>query len=201
MSMVGSGQIQLGGSATSGGDNRSIALELEVGGTSQADMNASAYRTLAGKPSGQIKLSDFYNKDRYVDVSVTLGGYLLNDGFSHDFDGFVDNSSGLLLAAGAGIYGSVSAFGSRSPTSVFGYTIGGIYTMQSTLYAPLTVVRLNTAGLAKSTFYSIYNSNFGTLLTSAATLVTSGSITEWAWIGAPWYGLSGVKTVRFYKTS
>lgn len=39
-----------------------INVELGVAGTTQASLNQASYRTLAGVPSGQISLSNFYGK-------------------------------------------------------------------------------------------------------------------------------------------
>ena len=39
-----------------------INVELNVAGTTQASLNQASYRTLAGVPSGEISLSDFYGK-------------------------------------------------------------------------------------------------------------------------------------------
>ena len=68
--MVSSGQIQLGGS----NGNRSVNVELGIA-LSNISMNGSNLRTLAGAPSGQISLSNFYGKQHYTDVTVTMGSY------------------------------------------------------------------------------------------------------------------------------
>jgi hypothetical protein len=39
-----------------------INVELDVAGTTQASLGQASYRTLAGVPSGEISLSDFYGK-------------------------------------------------------------------------------------------------------------------------------------------
>lgn len=58
MTLNASGPISLGG-ATVG---QSINLELGVSATAQASINSSAFRTLAGVPSGAISLNNFYGK-------------------------------------------------------------------------------------------------------------------------------------------
>ena len=206
MTMVSSGQIQLGGSNASGGENRSVALELGVGASAQADINASAYRTLAAKSSGQIKLSDFYGKSRYTDVSVTIGYFQGTEietelTWYTNFFGYNSSGQGLVVPTTTYHEDTVSAIGSRSPTSVFGYTINDLYTMQSDLYVSLIVVRLS-GSIAQSGFYSIYNSEIGTKLTSAASYRNAGSFTEWSWTTTPtWDGTPSSQTVRFYKTA
>ena len=62
MTMVSSGPISLGGTATSGGLNQSVNVELGRGGTASINMNESEVRTLAGVPSGAISMNNFYGK-------------------------------------------------------------------------------------------------------------------------------------------
>lgn len=58
MALNPSGPISLGGSTV----GQSINLELGNSATALASINSSAFRTLAGVPSGQISLSNFYGK-------------------------------------------------------------------------------------------------------------------------------------------
>ena len=62
MTMVSSGPISLGGTATTGGLNQSINVELGYSGTAQISLNDAAVRTLLGKASGAISLNDAYGK-------------------------------------------------------------------------------------------------------------------------------------------
>lgn len=62
MTMVSSGAISIGGSATCGGLNRSINIELGRAACASSNLNESALRTLAGVASGAISLSNFYGK-------------------------------------------------------------------------------------------------------------------------------------------
>jgi len=64
--MVSSGPISLGGSATSGGLNQSVAVELGLSPTAQISLNDTAVRNLAGIPSGKISLHDLYGKTKFV---------------------------------------------------------------------------------------------------------------------------------------
>ena len=58
MTLTASGQISIGGNTTS----QSIEVELGQSGLVTASLNDTAFRTLAGKSSGQISMSDFYAK-------------------------------------------------------------------------------------------------------------------------------------------
>ena len=48
-----------------------INVELGVTGTTQANINQATYRTLAGVPSGQISLSDFYGKSNEFAFTIS----------------------------------------------------------------------------------------------------------------------------------
>ena len=71
MTMVSTGEISLGGSATSGGLNRSVNLELGRSATATINMNESAVRTLAGVPSGAISMSNFYGKSNEFAFTIS----------------------------------------------------------------------------------------------------------------------------------
>jgi hypothetical protein len=62
MALVTSGEISIGGNATSGGRNRSINIELGRAAGATSNLNETALRTLAGVSSGTISLSNFYDK-------------------------------------------------------------------------------------------------------------------------------------------
>jgi len=53
-----------------------INVELDVAGTTQASLNQASYRTLAGVPSGEISLSDFYGKAN--DFTLTISSNQTN---------------------------------------------------------------------------------------------------------------------------
>ena len=190
MTMVSSGQIQLGGS----NGNRSVNVELGIA-LSNISMNGSNLRTLAGAPSGQISLSNFYGKNHYTDVTVTMGTYQPGT-YLNEFITLYDYHYG---------YGSTpAAFGSRSPSSVFGYTISDIYTRdnQNNITSQL-VVRLATAGLSQSFFTSVYNALLGTKTTASASSFSNSGSSVWTWnltyAVSTWLGASGNHTVRFNK--
>jgi len=72
--MVSSGNISLGGSTTVGSLNEGVNLELGQSATATITMNDSNARSLAGVSSGQISMSDFYGKSRFIPLTVTLTG-------------------------------------------------------------------------------------------------------------------------------
>ncbi len=62
MTMVSSGPISLGGNATTSGLNQSINIELGQSATATISLNDANVRSLLGKASGTISLSDAYGK-------------------------------------------------------------------------------------------------------------------------------------------
>lgn len=68
MALNSSGPISIGGS-TSG---QSINLELGRSASASSNLNESALRTLAGKSSGAISLSDFYGKSNKTIINLTI---------------------------------------------------------------------------------------------------------------------------------
>jgi len=71
MALNSSGPISFGG-ATAG---QSINLELGVSATALASINSTAFRTLAGVPSGAISLNNFYGKSNLIPRGIFAGGY------------------------------------------------------------------------------------------------------------------------------
>jgi hypothetical protein len=71
MTMVSTGPISLGGTATTSGLNQSVNVELGRSGTASINMNESAVRTLAAVPSGAISMSNFYGKSNRAAISFT----------------------------------------------------------------------------------------------------------------------------------
>jgi hypothetical protein len=71
MTMVSSGPISLGGTATTSGLNQSVNVELGRSGTASINMNESAVRTLAGVPSGAITMNNFYGKANQFSFTVS----------------------------------------------------------------------------------------------------------------------------------
>lgn len=71
MTMVSSGPISLAGTATSGGLNQSIEVELGGNGSTQISLDDPLVRGLLGKPSGTISLSDAYGKDNSFSFTIS----------------------------------------------------------------------------------------------------------------------------------
>lgn len=89
MTMVSSGEISIGGSATSGGLNRSINIELGRSATATSSLNETSLRNLAGVASGTISLSNFYGKSNFtVSNPITgLSGTYDDDGTGQGYAG------------------------------------------------------------------------------------------------------------------
>lgn len=102
MTMVSSGQIQLAGTGTSGGNNLSVEVELGGSGSSIITMNDSGPRSLAGitTPASQISLSNFYGKSAFSGPYWIVAGtdgkvYRSNNSVATSFN------SGTQVASGA----------------------------------------------------------------------------------------------------
>jgi len=71
-----SGAMSLGGATAT----RSVNCELGKSGTAQIGMNDADARTLAGKASGAIAMSDFYGKSSGPPPPTTIGTYYADHG-------------------------------------------------------------------------------------------------------------------------
>lgn len=124
MTMVSSGEISLGGSATSGGLNRSVNIELGRSATATINMNESAVRTLAGVASGAISMSNFYGKANQFAFTISsnqtnanLRTLAINAGWNQ--------SSQLIATISGGVYLSSNSTGTPALT-VSGSFPGGV---------------------------------------------------------------------------
>lgn len=84
MALVTTGEISIGGNATSGSLNRSINIELGRAASATSSLNEAALRTLAGVASGAISISNFYGKANFT-VAYSAGftnGYTIDDLYS-----------------------------------------------------------------------------------------------------------------------
>jgi len=124
MTMVSTGEISIGGSATSGGLNRSINIELGRSATATSSLNESALRTLAGVPSGAISLSNFYGKANQFAFTISsnqtnanLRTLAVNAGWNQ--------SSKVVATIGSGVYISSNSTGTPGLT-VNGSFPGGV---------------------------------------------------------------------------
>ena len=90
MPLNNSGPLSFGGSTV----GQSINLELGLSATATASINSTAFRTLAGVPSGQISVSNFYGKSNTYGWVAFLGISGQNVGSSPtlgDSSAFVDS--------------------------------------------------------------------------------------------------------------
>jgi hypothetical protein len=172
--MVSTGPISLGGSATTGGLNQSVNIELGNSATAQIDMNSSTVRTLFAKSSGAISMSDGYGKSNTTFIQATGGTITTSGNFKiHTFTGSgtfvvsqlgnVNNTIQYLVIAGGGggaatIDGGGGAGGYR--TSVPGQTSGGNSAAESAINAAVQSYTV-TIGAGSSTSGS--NSVFGSI--------------------------------------
>ena len=120
MTMVSTGEISIGGNATSGGLNRSVNIELGRSATATSSLNESALRTLAGVPTGAISLSNFYGKANAFaftissnQVNANLRTLAVNAGWNQ--------SSAVQATVAAGVYIYSTS------TSTPGLTINGSF--------------------------------------------------------------------------
>lgn len=120
MTMVSSGPISLGGTATTGGLNQSINVELGYSGTAQISLNDAAVRTLLGKASGAISLNDAYGKSNIFSFTIStnqtnanLRTLAVNAGWNQ--------SSAVEATIGSGVYCSSNSTGTP------GLTINGSF--------------------------------------------------------------------------
>jgi hypothetical protein len=105
MTMVSSGPISLGGTATSGGLNQSVNVELGRSGTASINMNEAAVRTLAGVPSGAITMNNFYGKSNRVAISRTFTANTANASQNLSaIAGYVAGKSDITITINSGIY-------------------------------------------------------------------------------------------------
>jgi hypothetical protein len=107
-----------------------INVELGVAGTTQANINQASYRTLAGVPSGQISLSNFYGKSNRVTASATISAnttnYTLNTAKA---SGYVAGVTDMTLTINSGIFVSSSSTGTAAFIVDTSWTTGDTVTI------------------------------------------------------------------------
>ncbi len=120
MTMVSSGPISLGGTATTSGLNQSINVELGYSGTAQISLNDAAVRALLGKASGAISLNDAYGKSNTFSFTISsnqtnanLRTLAVNAGWNQ--------SSKVIATIASGVYCSSNSTGTP------GLTINGSF--------------------------------------------------------------------------
>ena len=92
MALVTSGEISMGGNATSGSLNRSINIELGRTASTTISLNETASRTLAGIPTNgsTISLASFYGKSNFT---VAYNSLYISNGAIYD-DLYTTGSTG-----------------------------------------------------------------------------------------------------------
>ena len=159
-------------------------IHTEVGGTSgtQASLNDSDIRVIAGVPSGAVDFADCYGA---TSVVVTQG------------------TQSVVQAAYYGFSNNSGSLGSRSPTSVNGsslssMSIRGVYRTNSSAGVFFTVdVDYSSANAIDAdeftSFSFIANGTVTTLSTSEAStsLIAGGFIRRWIWSSS--YGLDSTE--------
>lgn len=149
MTMVSTGEISIGGNATSGGLNRSINIELGRAASATSSLNESALRTLAGVPSGAISLSNFYGKsNRTFSLAGmnNLYAFVLQFSLGNTYSYYTFYTDGDLLGFEAPSGGAVVNTDWTLPISA---GIGSSYWVRWTIVAqsiPLPFVKVGTSG-------------------------------------------------------
>lgn len=107
-----------------------INVELGVAGTTTADINQASYRTLAGVPSGQISLSNFYGKSNRVVSNITIAtstaNYVLN---TAKVAGYVAGKTDVTLTINSGIVVYSASTGSYALTVDTSWAAGDTVTI------------------------------------------------------------------------
>ena len=112
MALNSSGPLSFGGATT----GQSINLELGVSATATASINSTSFRTLAGVPSGQISVSNFYGKSNSIGWIAYIGDSTYNATFGYIFESYQQNTDSL----GNTYYGFRNAASSSSPNNYSG---------------------------------------------------------------------------------
>jgi hypothetical protein len=82
-----------------------INVELGVAGTTQANINQATYRTLAGVPSGQISLSNFYGKSNRGTASITYSASAADVSLNiTSLSGYLAGNTDVTITINSGVY-------------------------------------------------------------------------------------------------
>lgn len=108
-----------------------INVELGQAGTTQASIGQSSYRTLAGVPSGQISLSDFYGKSNRVTINLVISSNTLNYNIFNNKGGtYVAGKSDIIVTVNSGVVvGATIASGNAGMDTGTGWTSGDTITI------------------------------------------------------------------------
>jgi hypothetical protein len=129
MALVTSGEISIGGNATSGGRNRSINIELGRAAGATSNLNETALRTLAGVSSGAISLANFYDKSA-ITISLSSAAGVYGTAYPGDtaYAELIFNSNGT-ISYGSSNMGTGSSGNWATPTTT---GIGSSYWIRAT---------------------------------------------------------------------
>lgn len=103
-----------------------INVELGVAGTTTANINQASYRTLAGVPSGQISLSNFYGKSNRAVISHTFASTTANASLNlNSIGGYVAGVSDITVTINSGVYLYCSTSNTATAPTTPGLNITG----------------------------------------------------------------------------
>ena len=127
MALNGSGPISLAGSSA----GQSIAVELNLGPTSQISLNDAAVRTLANVPSGAIIMpTNFYGKSNRVSraatISANTANYTVNTAKAPSY---VAGATDFTLTINSGVFVSSGSTGSYAMTVDTSWAAGDTVTI------------------------------------------------------------------------
>lgn len=174
MTMVSTGEISLGGSATSGGLNQSVNIELGRSATASINMNESAVRTLAGVASGAISMSNFYGKSNQFSFTIStnqtngnLRTLAINAGWNQ--------SSKLVATINAGVYVSSNSTGTPGLT-ISGSFPGGVDLINNGFIIGMGGAGANLNGSAVSARNNGSPGGLALSVASAVSITNNGTI-------------------------
>jgi hypothetical protein len=107
-----------------------INVELGTAGTTTANINQASYRTLAGVPSGQISLSNFYGKSNRVTASATIASNTANYNLNTaKATGYSAGKTDMTLTINSGVIVYSTSVGSYALTVDSSWTAGDTVTI------------------------------------------------------------------------
>ena len=150
--------------------------------------------------SGEISMSDFYGAAANVTVTVTEGSIAINGVPAGSTSYYGYGATNKYIDADTFVFRAGGARGARTPTSLNGATIQGLYRILGNIYDPGTFFTVVLSGTrAKSFFTSISVLGIGTFTSASAAFSTVGGSSTWKFSTATvggWDG-SGTRTVTF----
>jgi hypothetical protein len=170
MALNSSGPLSFGGSTV----GQSINLELGVSATALASINSTAFRTLAGVPSGQISINNFYGKSNASYFVAYYGSYV------GDAMGACTDSSGTYCAINeqSGTNVNLLQIGSTGSFIRWNYYGGGQrgsgpFTVGTTLYYGFRNAAVTPGQVGATSI----NTSTGAVIATGATAKSGGTST------------------------